>query len=98
MRRAIPRVLRTINAKWALQYLRFLFHRTAILVSNRKDGILPLGKQQVNRVESTIVRLQLIADPGWIAGKQEVIGIGEFLTPLDPKLRIRSDLGAIRVR
>jgi hypothetical protein len=68
MRRAIPRVLRTINAKWALQYLRFLFHRTALFVSNRKDGILPLGKQQVNRVESTIVRLQLIADPGWIAG------------------------------
>jgi hypothetical protein len=26
----------------------------------------------------------------WITVKQEVIGIGEFLTPLDPKLRIRS--------
>jgi len=30
-------------------------------------------------------------------GKQEVIGIGEFLTPLDPKLRISSGSGAIRV-
>jgi hypothetical protein len=29
-------------------------------------------------------------DSGRINGKQEVIGIGEFLTPLDPKLRIRS--------
>jgi hypothetical protein len=28
--------------------------------------------------------------PGRVTGKQEVIGIGEFLTPLDPKLRISS--------
>jgi len=33
----------------ALQDVRFLFHNTAILVSNRKGVTLPLGKQQVNR-------------------------------------------------
>jgi hypothetical protein len=31
-----------------------------------------------------------IRDCGRITGKQEVIGIGEFLTPLDPKMRISS--------
>jgi len=30
-----------------LQDIRFLSHSTAILVSNRKDATLPLGKQQV---------------------------------------------------
>ena len=29
----------------ALQDVRFLFHCTAVLVSNRKSGTLPLGKQ-----------------------------------------------------
>jgi hypothetical protein len=31
----------------ALQDVCFLFHRSVVLVSNRKDGTLPLGKQQV---------------------------------------------------
>jgi hypothetical protein len=46
-----------------------LLHSTAILVSNRKDVTLPLGKQQVNRVESA----EVIADSGRMTGKPEVI-------------------------
>lgn len=39
--------------------------------------------------KSDCVKLE-VGDCGWMTGKQEVIGIGEFLTPLDPKLRISS--------
>jgi hypothetical protein len=52
----------------ALQDIRFLFHGTALLVYNRKDGTIPLGKQQVSRVGGTIVRLEFIVDSGQITG------------------------------
>jgi hypothetical protein len=43
----------------ALKDVRFLFHSTAILVSNRKDGTLPLGKQQEsveNAIDDELIR------------------------------------------
>jgi hypothetical protein len=38
----------------ALQDIRFFFHITAILVSNRKNRTLPLGKQQVSHAHGFV--------------------------------------------
>jgi len=52
----------------ALQDARFLFHSTAMLVANRKGGILPFGKQQVSRRACRCVRrsgrLMKVLSPG----------------------------------
>jgi hypothetical protein len=63
-----------------------------------------MGFEEVGRIGTVksackIAVATLGIDPGRITGRQEVIGIGEFLTPLDPETgyQILAQLGCDRV-